>query len=143
MPVFQLIYRSRANAHFSDDDLIALLRECRRNNTSQKITGLLLYGYGSFVQLLEGPEKAVGELFSRHIIHDKRHREPLVLHRARVPKRLFDEWSMAFQPMDAEKVRSLSGYTNPDQSTGDGKNLLAPLRLLELMQGFALDMKNR
>lgn len=143
MPVFQLIYRSKASSYFSDDDLIALLRECRQNNISGNITGLLLYGHGSFVQLLEGREKIVRELFFNHIAHDKRHREPVVLHRAHAPERLFSEWSMAFRPMDPALVRDLGGFTEPDAPAPGGKNLLAPLRLLELMQGFALDMKNR
>ncbi|MCB0573779.1 MAG: BLUF domain-containing protein, partial [Saprospiraceae bacterium] len=42
MPVFQLIYRSRANRYFTDDDLIELLKQCRSNNAEQNITGLLL-----------------------------------------------------------------------------------------------------
>jgi len=143
MPVFQLIYRSKANLYFSDEDLIALLRECRQHNASKDITGLLLYGHGSFVQLLEGREKIVRELFFNHIAHDKRHREPVVLHRAYAPGRLFSEWSMAFRPMNPALVRDLNGFMEPDSPASGGKNLLAPLRLLELMQGFSLDMKSR
>jgi hypothetical protein len=47
---------------------------------------------------------------------------------------------MAFQPLNSERVRTLSGYMNPEQSSNAGKNLLAPLRLLEVMQGFAHDL---
>ncbi|MCB9305318.1 MAG: BLUF domain-containing protein [Lewinellaceae bacterium] len=143
MPVFQLIYRSRANRYFTDDDLIELLKQCRSNNAEQNITGLLLYGHGSFIQLLEGDEAAVRDLYHHRISQDARHRELAVLHRTFAPKRLFKDWSMAFRPMDATRIRSVSGYTDPAQPAQKNRDLLAPLRLLELMQGFAADMRKR
>ncbi len=140
MSVFQLIYRSKANAYFSDDDLIHLLRQCRSKNIEKEVTGLLLYGYGSFIQLLEGKEEVVRDLYSKRIALDPRHSNPVILLQHQVPKRLFKDWSMAFQPLNSERVRTLSGYMNPEQSSNAGKNLLAPLRLLEVMQGFAHDL---
>lgn len=143
MRVFQLIYRSKASAYYNDDDLAQLLRQCRSKNIEKKVTGLLLYGYGSFVQLLEGQDNVVRELYNQRIVPDARHHDPVVLHQGYVPKRLFKDWSMAFQPLNAERVRHLSGYLSPEQTAGSGRNLLAPLRLLEVMQGFAMDMRNR
>ncbi len=143
MSVFQLIYRSKANAYFSDEDLVVLLRQCRTKNVEKNVSGLLLYGYGNFVQLLEGEEKTVLDLYSNRIALDARHRDPVILHKNRVPQRLFKDWSMAFQPLNAERVRDLSGFISPEESSKSGKNLLAPLRLLELIQGFALDMNKR
>lgn len=144
MPVFQLIYRSKATTYFTDDDLIALLRQCRSNNTGKKVTGLLLYGYGNFIQILEGDDDVVRDLYTKHILSDPRHRDPVILYQKYVPKRLFKNWSMAFKPLNAERVRHLSGFLEPERSSNDGKkNLLAPLRLLEVMQGFAHDMHKK
>lgn len=143
MPVFQLIYRSTANAYFTDDDLILLLRQCRTKNIEKNVTGLLLYGHGNFIQLLEGEEEIVYDLYSNRIALDSRHRNPIVLHRNFAPKRLFKDWSMAFQPLNSERVRDLSGYREPERSSGNGRNLLAPLRLLEVIQGFAIEMQRR
>lgn len=143
MPIFQLIYRSKANAYFTDDDLIQLLRQCRSKNIEKNVTGLLLYGYGSFIQLLEGEEETVRNLYAQRIALDPRHQNPVVLHQHKVPKRLFRDWSMAFRPLDTGRVKNLSGYTIPEGASKTGKNLLAPLRLLEVMQGFALEMNKR
>ncbi|MCW5924734.1 MAG: BLUF domain-containing protein [Saprospiraceae bacterium] len=144
MPVFQLIYRSKANAYFNDDDLIVLLRQCRSKNIEKNVTGILLYGYGNFIQLLEGDDDVVRDLYAHRISLDQRHREPVILHQGYIPKRLFKDWSMAFQPLNAERVRSLSGYLDPAaQESETGKNLLSPMRLLEVIQGFATDMNRR
>ncbi len=143
MPVFQLIYRSRANAYFSDDDLISLLRQCRTKNIENNVTGLLLYGYGNFIQLLEGDENVVLDLYQNRIATDPRHHNLSVLHRTTSTERTFKNWSMAFQPLDAERLRALNlkGYQNPEQAPAGGKNLLSPLRFLEVMQGFAHNMQ--
>lgn len=145
MPVFQLIYRSRANAYFSDDDLISLLRQCRTKNIENNVTGLLLYGYGNFVQLLEGDEDVVLDLYTKHIAADTRHRNLSVLQQHTAPERLFKNWSMAFRPLDAERLRILNpvGYLDPEQPATGNKNLLSPLRFLEMMQGFAHNMQGR
>lgn len=144
MSVFQLIYRSKANSYFSDEDLILLLRQCRTKNMEKNVTGLLLYGYGNFIQLLEGEEKVVLDLYENRIALDPRHSNPVILHRKNISQRFFKDWSMAFQPLNGERVRDLGGFLSPDDSSSkSGKNLLAPLRLLEVMQGFALGMKKR
>lgn len=143
MLIFQLIYRSKATSFFTDEDLITLLRQARENNTQKNITGLLLYGYGNFIQLLEGNEKEVKNLFFNHIEKDARHRDSAVLQQTFVEKRLFKDWSMAFQPLDSERVHDLKGYLEPHKKSGEDKNLLAPMRLLELMQGFSLAMHRR
>lgn len=143
MPVFQLIYRSRAQAYFSDDDLISLLRQCRTRNIEKNVTGLLLYGYGNFVQLLEGDETVVLDLYDNRIATDPRHQNLSVLHRATSTERLFKNWSMAFRPLDAERLRIINpgGYLDPDQPPAGSKNLLSPLRYLEMMQGFSHNMQ--
>ena len=143
MPVFQLIYRSKANFFFSDDDLITLLKKARQNNAQKNITGLLLYGYGSFTQILEGKEDAVRDLYFNRISKDKRHSNLVVLQQAEVSKRMFQNWSMAFQPLDSEKVREINGYTDPAEKPENGKNLLAPLRLLDLVQSFSFAMNRQ
>lgn len=143
MPVFQLIYRSKASYFFSEDDLIALLRQAREHNTQNNITGLLLYGYGNFIQLLEGGEKDVKNLFFKHIEKDARHRDSVVLQQTFVEKRLFKDWSMAFQSLDSEQLRDLKGYLDPQKKSSEGRNMLAPLRLLELMQSFSFAMQGR
>jgi hypothetical protein len=57
--MIQISYLSQASAPMSADQLIALLMQCRTNNAERGLTGMLLYGNGTFLQVLEG-EDAVG-----------------------------------------------------------------------------------
>jgi len=45
----------------SQDDLEEILRTSRENNARLGITGMLLYGNNTFVQILEGEDKAVSK----------------------------------------------------------------------------------
>ena len=44
---------------FTSDELVTLLAKSQSNNSKVGITGLLVHKEGKFMQLLEGPEKAV------------------------------------------------------------------------------------
>ena len=93
--LFQIVYLSRAGDGFDPDSLDELLALARARNAEQDITGMLLYSEGSFIQVLEGPEQAVQNTFSK-IEKDTRHREVKVVLRTHVDERAFAEWSMGF-----------------------------------------------
>jgi hypothetical protein len=90
-----IVYASTARRLYTDADLTALLATARRNNAQRDITGMLLYGGGSFLQVLEGPEVAVRERFAR-IVADSAHKNVDVLLEDVVAERQFGEWSMGF-----------------------------------------------
>ena len=65
-------------------------------NKSASVTGLLLVHNGLIMQILEGPETTVEDLYSR-IQVDRRHIDPTVLVRHNLERREFPNWSMGFQ----------------------------------------------
>jgi hypothetical protein len=97
MPLYHLIYESRATQPFSDTDLLALLRHSRGNNAQHGITGLLLYSSeGRFLQVLEGRRAEVDALYQR-ISQDARHTACVVLLAGPLATRRFAEWRMGFR----------------------------------------------
>ncbi len=94
--ITQLCYASVAVSAFDETALQALLEKARANNASQGITGLLLYGEGRFVQLLEGEHDVIEGLY-RKIANDTRHQRLFELYRQSVSTRDFPNWSMAFE----------------------------------------------
>lgn len=97
MPLYHLIYESRATQPFSDLDLLALLRHSRGHNAQRDITGLLLYSpEGRFLQVLEGKRAEVEALY-QHISQDARHTACVVLLAGPLATRRFAEWRMGFR----------------------------------------------
>jgi hypothetical protein len=93
--VYHLLYCSQAVRVFEEEQLADLLERSLAWNDSQRITGLLCYGNGHFVQVLEGDASVVEELFTR-IQQDRRHHHVHVLSRGVGQARRFDDWRMAF-----------------------------------------------
>ena len=60
--MIQISYISSATEPLSNQDLLALLQECRENNAGRGVTGMLLYGNATFLQAPEGDEKVVDDL---------------------------------------------------------------------------------
>jgi hypothetical protein len=94
--LIQLCYASVAAVPFDGPALQALLTKARAHNGGDGITGLLLYGNGHFVQLIEGEQAPVDALYAR-ILRDSRHQQVFLMYRDVVGTRDFGNWEMAFE----------------------------------------------
>lgn len=130
----QIIYVSSSIGLPEPDELDRLLRVSRTRNGRDGISGLLLYHEGSFMQLIEGGEKAVGALFSR-IMDDPSHHNIVRLHDGPVAGRLFPTWSMGFAPLDLSRLSE----TGAAASFQDIRRNLAHLHAADLRAGTLID----
>ena len=124
-----------------DEDLNALLEVARRNNAQKGISGILLHGYGFFIQLLEGDADVVLDLYYNHICQDTRHQTPKVLQEGEASSRLYSDWAMAFRPFEPNRFLIQPGYVDPDQPSIYGRDLLSPLQTLEIMETVSLHIQ--
>ena len=108
--IFQLCYLSTATRDMQREDLVDLLRASRRKNEELGVTGLLLYSGDQFVQLLEGDEAAVRELYEM-ISKDERHRDVTLVYEERVETRFCPDWTMGFQALPGSEWLE---FPNPD-----------------------------
>jgi hypothetical protein len=115
--IFYLIYISTATKLMPEEELHFLLEQSRRNNEQYNITGMLLYMQsrvqrkldGRFMQLLEGRERDVREIYER-IRQDERHHHVMLLTEGFEQKRSFEDWSMGFRAIDEDVANGVSGY---------------------------------
>lgn len=130
--LYHLVYLSAATDDFSEDDLADILAASRRNNPKRDITGMLLYSDGGFIQVLEGPKKAVIDLYEK-IEQDPRHGSSIKLARGPIEERSFSGWEMGFQEVDA-RTAHMRGFSNflddPSPATANRMELSRPMKLL-------------
>ena len=107
--MFFLVYVSSAVKLFSPSELISLMAKSQENNAKKGITGMLLYKGGNFMQLLEGEEELVRNLFHK-IAVDQRHQGEMVLLQGQSEERQFPTWSMGFRDMNSPQTLNLPGY---------------------------------
>ena len=70
-----------------------------KKNQGQNITGCLLIGSNSYLQVLEGPSQSVDKLYSK-INNDGRHKNVRNLVDRHIEERMFPSWSMKFSPFN-------------------------------------------
>ena len=94
--MFNLVYRSKANPIFEQSQIQYMLEHARDFNSSNNITGCLLYYHEAFLQYLEGDQSKVLNLFEK-IKEDDRHSQVILLSTSHIYSREFDTWSMAYE----------------------------------------------
>ena len=77
----------------SEQDVADIVNASTQNNPSNYITGCLLNGKNSFLQILEGPSDAIKSLY-KTISEDIRHTNVQRLCDEPLDTRLFSDWSM-------------------------------------------------
>ncbi|WDE12987.1 BLUF domain-containing protein [Thalassomonas haliotis] len=113
--MFELLYTSVSPKGLSEPDLMTLLQAARCKNQGLDITGMLVYHDREFMQLLEGEESIVKNLYQR-ILTDNRHTSVELLYQGTIENRAFGEWSMAFKLLDEKAVNALiPGYEEFDR----------------------------
>ena len=118
--LFQLVYMSSATEAFTKDQLRELLKGSHRRNARAGITGLLLYKDGNFMQVLEGEEAAVRQLFEK-IKQDARHHDIITLLQHSIPERQFPDASMAFRDLNSAESKAIPGYSEFLNTPLDGE----------------------
>lgn len=89
----QLIYTSRAQSEITPEALNAIASAAARNNAQTKVSGLLIYDQGCFLQVMEGDDAVIVALYQR-LKADPRHSNVVKLIHEPIAKRRFAQWSM-------------------------------------------------
>ncbi len=108
---FELIYNSVASPELTSKDVLDILEESRLFNSKNDITGCLLYHKGEFLQLLEGEKSIVQNIYGK-IEKDKRHHNVSLLLKNDIPRKAFNNWSMAFNELSDIDMAVLKDYLN-------------------------------
>lgn len=93
------VYASSAVRLMRQPELLELLQQARENNARNRITGMLLYKNGNFMQAFEGEEENAIPLHNK-ILSDLRHKNIITLLSTSLETRQFSDWSMAFGNID-------------------------------------------
>ena len=138
MDMISLIYVSSAAQPFSDQELVDLLEVCNRKNRLVRVTGMLLYKDGNFMQILEGPEDAVRALYSRIEI-DPRHRGAIKLLDETIAERDFKNWSMGFRNLNLRRDAP-EGFSQFMQPLEGGSFVKNPSKARQMLLKFRANL---
>ncbi|WP_310397743.1 BLUF domain-containing protein [Hymenobacter sp.] len=137
MGLYHLIYQSQAVVPFADAELAALLLWSRAYNRQIHVTGLLLHAPdGRFLQILEGEDADVRQLYYQNILSDPRHYQCQVLGEGSCAERSFADWSMGCRVAQADDLHKLLHSGALNAPTRHGPRPTIRPELMELLLEF-------
>lgn len=134
MALIHLAYVSSASHELENEELIELLAQSRDRNSKLKVTGMLLYSKGCFIQVLEGEQPQVQDIYNS-ILRDDRNRGNTLLLNEEISERAFPSWSMGFRSLGSEDIGKVEGYSEFLEL--DNKDILDnSVVVMKLLNGF-------
>ncbi|UAB81465.1 BLUF domain-containing protein [Marixanthomonas sp. SCSIO 43207] len=105
-----ICYVSSATDNLNENEMDLLFNTVLHKNKGLNITGILLYYYGNFLQVLEGDEEALKSLFET-IKKDKRHQNLITIYDKKNDHSIFDEYKTGFSIIKTENdLKNLKAY---------------------------------
>ncbi len=127
--IYSLCYFSTANSSLDTIDFENLFEYVVTKNAHQEITGVLVYGQGNFMQIMEGTEEKVNSVFTS-IKEDSRHHNIIKVIEKEYDDRIFKKYDYGFKVVkDPRSLQELQNYilllkNNPSKHTSKFINLL-------------------
>ena len=114
--VYYLLYYGVESFTFEQKDFEELLAQARKRNEDLGITGKLIYCEGTFIQVLEGEEQHVKEVY-QSIENDSRLIATKIVAEGPVGERYFKDWSMDFDQVSLVTINELENCNHPNVTT--------------------------
>jgi len=110
------VYRSSVRPGLTDAEIPSILDASRRHNRTLGLSGMLLFGRGRFLQVLEGPGPAVERTY-RRILSDARHRDVVLVYDGANEPRRFTEWALGYAAIEPyAHLASVAHFMRLDES---------------------------
>jgi len=97
--LYEMMYISKAVEGVTKAEIKKIVEISVKNNKTKDITGMLVYRKNEFIQLLEGDQKAVLELYEK-IAKDPRHESIFLIYKGEIKKRECPDWAMSYVDLD-------------------------------------------
>lgn len=130
--LLRLAYVSSATAAVTRETMRTILEVATTHNALSGISGVLCGGESHFLQVLEGPERAVLDLYL-HIAEDSRHCDPVLLGIELVTERMFAGWAMGYVE-GSPASKSMLDALLPRRHLDDNRQHVATLLRLFMSQ---------
>ena len=121
MRLVRLVYASTFAEGGTTREVQDIVARAAARNRDRHLTGLLFFGSGKFLQVLEGGSTAVNKLYAA-LQQDARHRELHLISYQAIEQREFEGWGMAHATLDQvlgsrvgreTVLRYTTGYLDP------------------------------
>ncbi len=109
--LIHIVYLSVSKRELTEKELADFLTNIRAKNKKLKVSGLLLYNKGMFIQVIEGEKNTILNLF-QNVTNDNRHSNIVKLLEEDIVRRSFPDWSMGFKIISYKETENIPGFSD-------------------------------
>ncbi|MEM6911835.1 MAG: BLUF domain-containing protein [Verrucomicrobiota bacterium] len=131
--IFTICYISKESKSLNDKQVADLLTKAREKNRRLGVTGLLIYEAAHYMQVLEGSESVVKELFQKISQDERHHAVRQLAGEHRESGRIFGDWSMAYGQISPADKEQMDQYHTLLSHLSDG---VVPLQMTDEIVNF-------
>ncbi|WP_111881743.1 BLUF domain-containing protein [Aequorivita sp. CIP111184] len=95
--LYTICYVSKASVDITKDDVKEIFKITESSNNATDISGILLYSFGNFFQVLEGEKKDLVHLYEEKIKKDTRHSNIYEVFSREIESPIFSNYLTQFQ----------------------------------------------
>jgi hypothetical protein len=136
-PIYRLTYLSRPAKPFTNEDFDDIESKSVLANNARDVTGLLIVKGESILQILEGREAAVRELYAK-IEADPRHEITRLVSAVEDDERYLLTWSMVVRSMQGMPHEIMQQFDDIYQALADGHETQVTLDHMDLFKTISL-----
>lgn len=133
-----ITYFSTAVESTTEADIMDIVSFSRTKNERLGITGVLLYLNGQIVQVLEGQQSAIEDLY-KSIQSDPRHTNVRTVISHPISQRLFSHWYMGYETLTTQQYDEVRDLLPPDSQETASPDSQQPVILRMLQRFFELN----
>ena len=130
-----ICYVSKAAEHTTKDDVKEVFRVTKQFNNTSGISGILLYSFGNFFQVLEGEKKEIETLYEKRIKKDARHHNIYEVFHREMKTPIFSNYLTQFQTITTseqlEEIREYLHSNRTDLLSDKISRLLQPFMIFD------------
>jgi acylphosphatase len=135
-----LTYFSSAVSTTTEHIIVEIVNFSREKNARLNITGVLLYINGRIVQVLEGPQEEVENLYES-IRADPRHTDVRTVINQPINTRSFDKWYMGYETLTTQQYEEVRDIIPVDPQIEPFLDADQPV-VVRMLKGF-FDLNSR
>lgn len=126
----RLVYTSVPTPDVDDRQIAAILHSARTHNREDGITGFLAFNARTFLQVLEGPGRAISHCLVR-LMRDERHDGVELLSYEPIDARAFPDWGMGYAALHSRHESLVARYCGGGEISAQAMSPAGALMLLQ------------
>ena len=133
--LYTICYVSKGSEDITNDDVKDVFKVTQRFNNASGISGILLYSFGNFFQVLEGEKSDLVRLYENEIKKDKRHTNIYEVFQREMKTPIFSNYFTQFQTvttsMQLDEIRKYLNTNLTNDISEKLSRLLKPFMIFD------------